>query len=118
MKKKTARVSGRARDVIVRNGFKVSPAEVEAILNSHPAVVRSAVIGRATEGEEQVLAFIQTAPDIHVSARELADFAARKLAAYKRPSQIVFVPELPVTVRGKVIKSRLEELPEYVVVAQ
>jgi acyl-coenzyme A synthetase/AMP-(fatty) acid ligase len=55
---------------------------------------------------------------MHVTAGELAEFAAKNLAAYKRPSKIVFVPELPVTITGKVIKAKLTELPEYVAVAQ
>ena len=111
-------IVGRTKDLIVRFGFNVYPAEVEAVLNSHPAVARSAVIGRSMKGDEQVLAFIQTAPDMHVTAGELAEFAAKNLAAYKRPSKIVFVPELPVTITGKVIKAKLTELPEYVAVAQ
>jgi long-chain acyl-CoA synthetase len=111
-------IVGRTKDLIVRFGFNVYPAEVEAILNSHPAVARSAVIGRAAKGDEQVVAFIQLAPEKNVTAGDLAEFAARNLAAYKRPSQIIFVPELPVTITGKVIKARLAELPEYVAVAQ
>jgi long-chain acyl-CoA synthetase len=111
-------IVGRTKDLIVRYGFNVYPAEVEAVLNSHPAVLRSAVIGRSMKGDEQVVAFIQLAPTMHVSASELAEFAGKNLAPYKRPSQIVFVPELPVTVTGKVIKAKLTELPEYVAVAQ
>jgi long-chain acyl-CoA synthetase len=111
-------IVGRTKDLIVRFGFNVYPAEVEAVFNSHPAVARSAVIGRAAKGDEQVLAFVQTVPEVHVTASELAEFAAKNLAPYKRPSQIVFVPELPVTITGKVIKARLTELPEYVAVAQ
>jgi long-chain acyl-CoA synthetase len=111
-------IVGRTKDLIVRFGFNVYPAEVEAVLNSHSAVLRSAVIGRIAKGDEQIVAFIELAPEMHVSAGELAEFAGKNLAPYKRPSQIVFVPELPVTVTGKVIKAKLTELPEYVAVAQ
>lgn len=111
-------IVGRTKDLIVRFGFNVYPAEVEAVLNSHPAVARSAVIGRPVKGDEQVVAFIQLALEKNVTASDLAEFASKNLAAYKRPSRIVFVPELPVTITGKVIKAKLTELPEYVAVAQ
>lgn len=106
-------IVGRTKDLIVRFGFNVYPAEVEAVFNSHPAVVRSAVIGRSAKGDEQVVAFIQSAPGSSLTAREMADYAAKNLAPYKRPSHFVFVPELPVTLTGKVIKADLVKMDEY-----
>lgn len=106
-------IVGRTKDLIVRFGFNVYPAEVEAVLNSHPAIARSAVIGRTVKGDEQVVAFIQAAPGAPLTMGEVADYAARNLAPYKRPSHIVFVPELPVTLTGKVIKAELVKMPEY-----
>jgi long-chain acyl-CoA synthetase len=106
-------IVGRTKDLIVRFGFNVYPAEVEAVLNSHPAVVRSAVIGRAMKGDEEVVAFIQSAPGSSLSANEVSEYAARNLAPYKRPSRIVFVPEIPVTLTGKVMKAELTKMDEY-----
>src|SRR5271156_325771 len=106
-------IVGRTKDLIVRFGFNVYPAEVEAVLNSHPAVVRSAVIGRAAKGDEQVVAFVQSEPGSSLTASEVADYAAKNLAPYKRPSQIVFVPEIPVTLTGKVMKAELAKMAEY-----
>jgi long-chain acyl-CoA synthetase len=106
-------IVGRTKDLIVRFGFNVYPAEVEAVLNSHPLVARSAVIGRSAKGDEQVVAFIQSAPGSSLTASEVADYAAKNLAPYKRPSHIVFVPELPVTLTGKVIKAELVKMAEY-----
>jgi acyl-CoA synthetase (AMP-forming)/AMP-acid ligase II len=106
-------IVGRTKDLIVRFGFNVYPAEVEAVLNSHPAIARSAVIGRSAKGDEQVVAFIQAAPGASLTIGEVADYAAKNLAPYKRPSHIVFVPELPVTLTGKVIKAELVKMPEY-----
>jgi long-chain acyl-CoA synthetase len=86
------------------------PAEVEAVLNAHPAVVRSAVIGRAvegTEGGEEVVAFVQLAPSSPTSETEIAQYAAQHLAPYKRPSQILFVSSMPLTLTGKVVKDEL-----------
>ena len=106
-------IVGRTKDLIVRFGFNVYPAEVEAVLNSHPAITRSAVIGRSAKGDEQVVAFIQSAPGSSLTASDVADYAAKNLAPYKRPSHIVFVPELPVTLTGKVIKTELVKMAEY-----
>jgi acyl-CoA synthetase (AMP-forming)/AMP-acid ligase II len=68
-------IVGRTKELIVRFGENVYPAEVEALLNSHPAVVGSAVIGRAvegTEGGEEVVAFVQLVPSLPTSEAELA----------------------------------------------
>jgi acyl-CoA synthetase (AMP-forming)/AMP-acid ligase II len=53
---------GRIKDVIIRSGFNVYPAEVEAALNVHPAVAQSAVVGREVERNEEVIAFVQPKP--------------------------------------------------------
>ncbi len=56
-------IIGRTKELIIRFGENVYPAEVEAVLNSHPAVARSAVIGRTVEGAgEEVIAYVQLAP--------------------------------------------------------
>ena len=55
-------IVGRTKDLIVHQGFNVYPAEVEAVLNAHPAVVRSAVVGRAIDGDEEVVAFVELQP--------------------------------------------------------
>lgn len=100
-------VLGRTKDLIIHSGFNVYPAEVEAVLNANPAVVHSAVIGRIVEGDEEVVAFVQLLPDSHVTSAELAEHAATRLAQYKRPSQILILPSMPVTPTGKVAKSEL-----------
>jgi len=105
-------IVGRTKDLIVRHGFNVYPAEVEAVLNAHPAVVQSAVIGKRLEGDEDVLAFVQPVPDSPLTATDLAEYAARHLAPYKRPSQILLVPTMPVTPTGKIIKAELAKLTE------
>jgi long-chain acyl-CoA synthetase len=105
-------IVGRTKDLIVRRGFNVYPAEVEAVLNAHPAVVQSGVIGRTIDGDEEVIAFIQLLPNTVLTAEDLAEHAARNLAQYKRPSQIFFVRELPLTPTGKVIKAELAKMLE------
>jgi acyl-CoA synthetase (AMP-forming)/AMP-acid ligase II len=109
-------IVGRTKELIVRFGENVYPAEVEAVLNAHPAVVRSAVIGRAvegTEGGEEIVAFVQLVPSSPTSEAEMAQYAAQHLAPYKRPSQILFVSAMPLTLTGKVIKDELVKTVQF-----
>lgn len=109
-------IIGRTKELIIRFGENVYPAEVEAVLNAHPAVVRSAVIGRSVagaEGGEEVVAFVQLAPSSTTSETELAQHAAQHLAPYKRPSQILLVPSMPLTPTGKVVKGKLVKMAQF-----
>jgi acyl-CoA synthetase (AMP-forming)/AMP-acid ligase II len=103
-------VVGRTKELIVRSGFNVYPVEVEAVLNAHSSVARSAVIGRSVRGDEEVLAFVQLLPESRATAVELAEHAARHLAPYKRPSHIFLISAMPVTPTGKVAKSELVKM--------
>ncbi len=103
-------IVGRAKEMIVHLGLNVYPVEVEAVLNTHPAVLRSAVIGRQVQGDEQILAFVQLHEGASASINELGSYVAAHLASYKRPSKIVIVPELRTTPTGKVIKADLVNL--------
>jgi len=103
-------VVGRTKDLIVHHGFNVYPVEVEAVLNAHPEVVHSAVIGRSVGGDEEVIAFVQLLTDSTLTSADLADHAAPRLAPYKRPTRIVVVPSMPVTPTGKVVKAELAKL--------
>jgi acyl-CoA synthetase (AMP-forming)/AMP-acid ligase II len=103
-------IVGRTKDLIIRFGFNVYPAEVEAVLNGHPAIARSAVIGRTIEGDEEIVAFVQPFPDSTLTTSEVAQHAARNLAAYKRPSHIFVLSELPVTPTGKIVKPELAKI--------
>lgn len=103
-------IVGRTKDLIIRSGFNVYPAEVEAVLNDHPVVVQSAVIGRMSRGNEEVVAFVQLMPGSQVTVTDLAEFAAKHLASYKRPTSIVFVRTMPMTQSGKIAKSDLAKI--------
>jgi long-chain acyl-CoA synthetase len=103
-------IVGRTKELIIRFGENVYPAEIEAVLNAHPAVVRSAVIGRTvagTEGGEEVIAYVQLAPASSITEQELSHHAAQHLAPYKRPSKIILVDSMPLTPTGKVAKFEL-----------
>jgi long-chain acyl-CoA synthetase len=84
-------IVGRTKEMIIRSGFNVYPAEVEAVLNTHPAVVQSAVIGRAVVGNEEVVAFIQLLPGSDTTEEDLMRHACAQLTAYKRPAEIVIL---------------------------
>lgn len=102
-------IVGRCKELIIRSGFNVYPAEVEAVLNAHPDVTQSAVVGRAVEGNEEVVAFVQPVPGRSLSVSQLAEFAAERLAPYKRPQEIVVLEALPASATGKILKSRLAQ---------
>src|SRR5271168_2218565 len=106
-------IVGRTKELIVRFGMNVYPAEVEAVLNAHPGALRSAVLGRpvqGVEGGEEVIARVQLSPGASFTVAGLAGDAGRNLAPYKRPSQILLGPELPVTPTGKVRKDELAKI--------
>jgi acyl-CoA synthetase (AMP-forming)/AMP-acid ligase II len=103
-------IAGRAKEMIIRFGFNVYPAEIEGVLNAHPGVARSAVIGRQKDGSEEILAFIDPAPGSTATVTELSDYAAAKLAPYKRPSEFFLVRGMPLSPAGKILKSELAAL--------
>jgi acyl-CoA synthetase (AMP-forming)/AMP-acid ligase II len=109
-------IVGRTSELIVRFGENVYPAEVEAVLNAHPAGMRSAVIGRSVEGTkggEEVVAFVQLSPSSTTSEGELAQHAAQHLALHKRPTQILLVPPMPLTSTGKAVKGELAKMIQF-----
>ncbi len=106
--------AGRSDDMIKAGGIWVSPVEVENTIIEHPAVLECGVIG-ATDKDELVKpkAFvvlregIQPTPEL---AREIQDFVKSKIAPYKYPRWLQFVPELPKTATGKIQRFKLRNL--------
>ncbi len=100
-------VRGRQSDLIISGGHNVYPAEVEDVLLGHPAVAEVAVVGvPSDEWGEAVVAWVVPA-GAAVSAEALAEFAAARLAPYKRPRQVRFVDALPRNAMGKVQRAEL-----------
>jgi acetyl-CoA synthetase len=100
---------GRADDLIISAGYRISPLEVEQCLLRHRAVAACAVVGAPdpTRGEV-VKAFVVPAAGAEPGAalaRDLQGFVRRSLAAYEYPRQVEFVSELPLTVTGKIRRS-------------
>ena len=102
-------IAGRAKDLLIRGGVNVYPAEIEGELLLHPDVRDAAVIGVPDEkwGEAGV-AFL-VAGERRPTADELLEFLGTRLARYKHPSAFVFVESLPRTAYGKVVKGELRE---------
>ncbi|MDR0662834.1 MAG: AMP-binding protein [Spirochaetaceae bacterium] len=107
--------SGRADDMIKSSGFRISPFEVESVLQRHPAVLECAVTGIYDPHRGQVVkATVVAAPGYELNpalGRELQDYVKRETAAYKYPRIIEFAEELPKTISGKIRRSviRAEE---------
>ncbi len=98
----------RVKEVIRRRGENLSPLEVEDVLNSHPAVLESAVVGVPSElSEEEVKAFIVPVAGAELDFAVLRKFAAGLLAAFKVPRYWQQIDELPRTPTARVAKHRL-----------
>jgi acyl-CoA synthetase (AMP-forming)/AMP-acid ligase II len=92
--------------MIIRGGINIYPAEVEAVLQSHPAVADSAVVGwPSREFNEEVAAFVILREA--VSAGELRELCRARLAPYKVPKEVFVVRDFPRNALGKVIKADL-----------
>jgi acyl-CoA synthetase (AMP-forming)/AMP-acid ligase II len=103
-------VVGRLKEMIIRSGFNVYPAEVELALNQLPGVQRSAVVGRPIEdGNEEVIAFVELSAGATFDEAAARERLREQLAPYKQPSRIAVVAELPTSHNGKVLKRRLQE---------
>jgi benzoate-CoA ligase len=102
--------AGRSDDMLKVSGIYVSPFEVEATLVQHPAVLEAAVIGIAdADGLTKPKAFVVLRPDKETCEADLKEFVKGRLASYKYPRLIEFVPELPKTATGKIQRFKLRE---------
>ncbi|MEY4750121.1 MAG: hypothetical protein RIQ60_2335 [Pseudomonadota bacterium] len=107
-------VVGRLKEMIIRSGFNVYPAEVEAALMAFPGIELAAVVGQALQGEdagnEDIVAFVQLRVGEAVLDRDALDAHLRQqLSPYKRPQRLHVVDHLPMTASGKVLKRALRE---------
>lgn len=88
----------RKKDLIIRNGFNVYPRDVEDVLVEHPAVAMAAVVGRSDpEVGEEVVAFVQPAPDHELDADDLVSWSRDHIGGYKYPREIRVVDQIPLT---------------------
>jgi len=103
-------ICDRMVDMIISAGVNIYPAEVEAALHAHPAVMDAAVIGVPDDHwGESVKAVVQLRPGMSASADELIAFCDQRLAGYKKPRTVDFVDELPRDAAGKLLKRKIRE---------
>jgi acyl-CoA synthetase (AMP-forming)/AMP-acid ligase II len=101
-------VAGRKDDMIIRGGENIAPAEVEAVLVSHPAIEEAAVVGVPDdEWGQRVAAFVALRPGAAATAEELGEFCRDRLASFKKPELFRFLPELPKNPMGKILRREL-----------
>lgn len=101
-------IVGRSKELIIRAGFNVYPLEVETVLNAHPGVTQSAVVGRpGAQGDEDVVAYIELDARHPVTLEALDAWLAQHLAPYKRPAEIIMMAALPAAATGKILKAKL-----------
>ena len=103
-------ITGRLKDMIIRGGENIAPAEIEQVLEDHPAVAEAAVIG-CTDPDwgEIVVAVMRGVDGESVSDDDLTQYVKSRLASYKTPARYEWVEELPLNYLGKVLKTELRD---------
>lgn len=101
-------VVGRTKDLILRGGHNVYPAEVEAVLAAHPDVAQVVVVGRPDPyyGEE-VVAFVVPREGARPRAEDVVAFARERISLAKYPREVYFVDRLPLGPSGKILRRAL-----------
>ena len=104
------RIVDRVKELIKYKGFQVPPAELEALLVTHPAVADVAVIGVPDdEAGELPKAFVVLKPGAEATAEDLQEFVKSKVASYKQVRQVAFVDEIPKSASGKILRRMLRD---------
>lgn len=102
----------RAKDLVIRGGMNISPAEIEGLLQGHPKVAEVAVVGYPDDvlGERAAAVVVPAAPDDPPALGELVEhLRAKQIASYKLPERLEVVDRLPRNPVGKILKRELRE---------
>ena len=103
-------IAGRRKDMIIRGGANIYPAEIESVLCEHDDISEAAVIGVPDERfGEHVIAFIRPRDGAQIDVDALAPYCSDRLAAYKVPQRFILVEDLPRGPTGKILKRELQE---------
>ncbi len=108
------RVVDRRKEMIKYKGFPVAPAEIEAVLLEHPAVLECGVVGRSDAAAGEIpVAFVALREGFMTGKKmedELCGFVADRLTHYKQPREVHFVESVPKTASGKILRRELRKL--------
>ena len=105
-------ITDRKKDMLLVNGINVYPREIEEVISQFPGVKETAVIGVPDPRKgEQPVAFVTCAEGQAVEEKALLRFVRGKLANYKVPKKVVFLPALPRNATGKILKTALRQQP-------
>ena len=98
------------KELIKFKGFQVPPAELEAIIISHPSVADVAVIGVPDdEAGELPKAFVTLKPEMEATESDIREFVAEKVATYKQIHIVEFIDEIPKSASGKILRRFLRD---------
>ncbi|XP_047465245.1 medium-chain acyl-CoA ligase ACSF2, mitochondrial [Mugil cephalus] len=107
------RIEGRIKDMIIRGGENIYPAEIEQFLHTHPKVKEAQVVGvKDPRMGEEVCACIRLVDGQECTAEEIVAFCSGQIAHFKIPRYVLFVTSFPLTVTGKIQKHKLSEVAE------
>lgn len=99
---------GRADDMMNAGGYRVSPAEVEAALAFCPGIAEVGVTEYRVRPDVSIIAaYVVRTPGRSITEAEVLQHAATRLAAYKQPKQVIFLPALPRSANGKLLRRQL-----------
>jgi long-chain acyl-CoA synthetase len=106
-------ITGRLKELIIRGGQNIAPAEIEEVVNTFPTVLDCAVVGAPHEHLGEVpLLFVVPRAGATIESEALLAHCRAKLSAYKVPSAVHVIAEIPRTGSGKIIRYKLKELPK------
>ena len=99
----------RLKELIKYKGYQVPPAELEALLLTHPGIADAAVVGvtDTESGEEIPKAFVVKQSGAELSADEVMEFVAGHVAPYKKVRQVEFIDAIPKSASGKILRKDL-----------
>jgi acyl-CoA synthetase (AMP-forming)/AMP-acid ligase II len=101
----------RIKDIIIRGGVNIYPAEVEEVLSTMPGIADVAVVGKPDqELGETVAAFVVFEEDVRVTDDDIKEFCGKEMANQKVPATIISVDEIPRTPTGKILKKDLRDM--------
>ncbi len=103
---------GRRDQQVKVNGYRLETGEIEAVLDEHPRVVKSAVVARNIEDSNRLVAYLVTTEKESISGAEMREYLTRRLPAYMVPTFFVELDQMPLTPNGKVDRKALPALDQ------